>query len=172
MRHNPNPDFMKPLKPSGALGLVVGNEPLPRTQVVKRLWAYIRENDLQDIKNRRMINADAKLQAIFNGKDQVSMFEMTKLVNEHLSVVTEEEAKAFRKKTDGELLASSYATLGCSPEVSDEGLHERYRELCRQYHPDRVASLAPEIAELATEKFQEIQSSYNYTKDHRRKEKR
>ena len=75
---------MRPLQPDGALGAVVGNKPLPRTQVVKKLWAYIKRNGLQDTQNRRMINADAKLKPIFGGKKQVSMFEMTKLVSRHM----------------------------------------------------------------------------------------
>ena len=80
----PNAAFMKELKPSSALAEVIGAKPLPRTQVVKKLWDYIKKNDLQDKKNRRNINADAKLKPIF-GKAQVSMFEMTKLVSKHLS---------------------------------------------------------------------------------------
>lgn len=79
-----NPAFMKPLKPSDELSKVVGAKPLPRTEVVKKLWAYIKKNGLQDKKNRRNINADAALKPIF-GKSQVSMFEMTKLVSKHLS---------------------------------------------------------------------------------------
>ena len=79
-----NAAFMKPLQPSEALGKVVGSKALPRTQVVKKLWEYIKKNDLQDKKNRRNINADANLKPIF-GKAQVSMFEMTKLVSKHLS---------------------------------------------------------------------------------------
>ena len=75
---------MKELKPSAALAEVIGSKPVPRTQVVKKLWEYIKKNDLQDKKNRRNINADAKLKPIF-GKAQVSMFEMTKLVSKHLS---------------------------------------------------------------------------------------
>ena len=74
---------MKPLTPSAQLAEVVGSKLLPRTQVVKKLWEYIKKNDLQDKKNRRNINADAKLKPIF-GKSQVSMFEMTKLVSKHL----------------------------------------------------------------------------------------
>lgn len=80
-----NPAFMKPLQPSDELALIVGSKPLPRTQVVKKLWEYIKKNDLQDKKNRRNINADAKLKPVFAGKSQVSMFEMTKLVSKHLS---------------------------------------------------------------------------------------
>jgi chromatin remodeling complex protein RSC6 len=79
-----NAAFMKPLQPSSALSEIVGSKPLPRTQVVKKLWDYIKKNDLQDKKNRRNINADVKLKPIF-GKSQVSMFEMTKLVSKHLS---------------------------------------------------------------------------------------
>ena len=79
----PNAAFMKPMTPSSALSEVVGNKPLPRTEVTKRLWAYIKRNGLQDSKNRRMINADPKLKPIF-GKTSVNMFDMTKLVNKHL----------------------------------------------------------------------------------------
>ena len=80
----PNPAFMKPMQPSDDLGAVVGARPMPRTEVTKRIWDYIRKNGLQDQKNRRMINADDKLRAVFGGRRQVSMFEMTKLVNNHL----------------------------------------------------------------------------------------
>lgn len=82
-KRKPNPAFMKPLTPSATLAAVVGSSPLPRTEVVKKLWAYIRRNDLQDKQNRRNINADDKLKPIF-GKNTVSMFEMTKLVSKHL----------------------------------------------------------------------------------------
>ena len=80
----PSAAFMKPLTPSAALAEVVGANALPRTQVAKKLWAYIKKNNLQDPKERRMINADAKLKAVFGGKARVNMFEMTKLVNKHL----------------------------------------------------------------------------------------
>jgi chromatin remodeling complex protein RSC6 len=80
----PSAAFMKPLNPDAALAEVVGSKPLPRTEVAKKLWAYIKKNNLQDSKNRRMINSDAKLSAVFGGKKQVSMFEMTKLVSKHL----------------------------------------------------------------------------------------
>jgi upstream activation factor subunit UAF30 len=80
-----NPAFMRPLQPSEALGKVVGTKPIPRTEVVKKLWIYIKKNDLQDKKNRRNINADANLKVVFGGKAQVSMFDMTKLVSKHLS---------------------------------------------------------------------------------------
>jgi len=80
----PSAAFMKPLNPDAALAEVVGSKPLPRTEVAKKLWVYIKKQGLQDSKNRRMINADAKLAAVFGGKKQVSMFEMTKLVSKHL----------------------------------------------------------------------------------------
>ena len=75
---------MKPMKPSAVLSAVIGNKAMPRTQVAKKLWAYIKRKKLQDRKNRRMINADATLKAVFSGKNKVSMFEMTKLVSKHL----------------------------------------------------------------------------------------
>jgi upstream activation factor subunit UAF30 len=80
----PNAKFMKPLTPSADLAAVVGEKPLPRTEVTKKLWVYIKKNKLQDSKNRRMINADDALKTVFGGKKQVSMFEMTKLVAKHL----------------------------------------------------------------------------------------
>jgi len=80
----PNPAFMKPMQPSASLGAVVGVAAMPRTEVTKKLWQYIKRNGLQDAKERRMINADDKLKAVFGGKGRVSMFEMTKLVNKHL----------------------------------------------------------------------------------------
>ena len=83
-KRKPNAAFMKPLQPDAALSEVVGNKPMPRTEVTKKLWAYIKKQGLQDAKNKRMINADAKLAAVFGGKKQVSMFEMTKLVSGHL----------------------------------------------------------------------------------------
>jgi chromatin remodeling complex protein RSC6 len=80
----PNAAFMKPMTPDAALSAVVGAKPMPRTQVTKKLWDYIKKNGLQDKKNRRNINADEKLRPVFGGKGTVSMFEMTKLVNKHL----------------------------------------------------------------------------------------
>jgi len=82
-KRKPNAAFMRALTPSAALAAVIGANPIPRTEVVKKLWAYIRKNGLQDAQNRRNINADDKLKPIF-GKGQVSMFEMTKLVSKHL----------------------------------------------------------------------------------------
>lgn len=80
----PSAAFMKPLTPSAALAEVVGSKPLPRTEVVKKIWVYIKANKLQDAKNRRMINADAKLKVVFGGKAQVSMFDMAKHLSKHL----------------------------------------------------------------------------------------
>ncbi len=79
-----NAAFMRPVNPDATVAEVVGSKPIPRTEVTKRLWAYIKKNGLQDEKNRRMINADANLKAVFGGKSSVNMFEMTKLVNKHL----------------------------------------------------------------------------------------
>lgn len=80
----PNAAFMKPVTPDAALAAVVGAKPLPRTELTKKLWDYIKKNNLQDKKNRRQINADDALKAVFNGKKSVSMFEMTKLVSGHV----------------------------------------------------------------------------------------
>jgi chromatin remodeling complex protein RSC6 len=80
----PNAAFMAPVTPDAALSAVVGTKPLPRTELTKKLWDYIKKNGLQDKKNRRMINADAELKAVFGGKASVNMFEMTKLVSKHL----------------------------------------------------------------------------------------
>lgn len=84
VKRKPNAAFMKPMTPSATLAAVIGGSPMPRTEVTKKLWAYIKRNGLQDSKNRRNINADDKLQDVFGGKKQVSMFEMTKLVSRHL----------------------------------------------------------------------------------------
>jgi upstream activation factor subunit UAF30 len=84
-KRKPNAAFMKPMNIGDALQPVVGSKPLPRTEVTKRLWEYIKKNKLQDAKERRNINADDNLKKVFGGKKQVSMFEMTKLVNKHLS---------------------------------------------------------------------------------------
>ena len=83
VKRTPNAGFMKPMTPSAMLAAVVGAMPLPRTEVVKKIWEYIKKNKLQDANNKRMINADEKLRKIF-GKAQVSMFEMTKIINQHL----------------------------------------------------------------------------------------
>lgn len=83
-KRTPNAAFMKPMQPSAQLGAVVGNNGMPRTEITKKLWNYIKRNNLQDPKERRMIVADDKLKPVFGGKGRVSMFEMTKLVNKHL----------------------------------------------------------------------------------------
>jgi upstream activation factor subunit UAF30 len=84
-KRKPNAKFMAPMQVSDTLAEVVGNKPIPRTEVTKKLWAYIKKNNLQDAKERRNINADEKLRAVFGGKKVVSMFEMTKLVSRHLT---------------------------------------------------------------------------------------
>ena len=80
----PNAAFMKPVTPSASLAEIVGSKPIPRTEVTKKLWAYIKKNGLQDAKNKRMIKADGALKTVFGGKATVNMFEMTKLVSKHL----------------------------------------------------------------------------------------
>ena len=80
----PNAAFMAPLTPSATLAEVIGTKPLPRTEIIKKIWDYIKKNKLQDQKNKRMINADAKLKAVFAGKGQISMFELAKVINKHV----------------------------------------------------------------------------------------
>jgi len=81
----PNPAFMRPLQPSAKLAAVIGNSAMPRTQVISKLWAYIKRNGLQDSKNRRAINADEKLRPLFGGRSQVTMFDLAKIANQNLS---------------------------------------------------------------------------------------
>jgi len=83
-KRKPNAAFMRPVKPDAVLAAVVGASPLPRTQLTKKLWAYIKRRGLQDKKNRRMINADDALKKVFGGRSQVNMFAMTKLVSKHV----------------------------------------------------------------------------------------
>ena len=83
-KRKPNPAFMRPMTPSATLGAVIGTNAMPRTEVTKKIWGYIKRNSLQDKKNKRMIKADDKLKAVFGGKATVNMFEMTKLVSRHL----------------------------------------------------------------------------------------
>ena len=83
-KRKPNAAFMKAMTPSAVLAAVIGSSPMPRTEVTKKIWDYIKKNKLQDSINRRLINADEKLRAVFGGKGKVSMFEMTKLVSNHL----------------------------------------------------------------------------------------
>ncbi len=82
-KRKPNAAFMKPMQPSAQLAAVVGSQPMPRTEVTKKLWGYIKRKGLQDQKERRMINADDQLKVVFGGKSRVSMFDMTKLVSKH-----------------------------------------------------------------------------------------
>ena len=84
-KRTPSAAFMRPVTPDSALSAVVGSSPLPRTELTKKLWAYIKRNGLQDSKNRRAINADDKLRPVFGGKSQVTMFDMTKMVSKHVS---------------------------------------------------------------------------------------
>ena len=84
-KRKPNAAFMKPVTPDAALAAVVGAKPLPRTELTKQLWVYVKANNLQDPKKKTQINADEKLQAVFDGKKSVSMFEMTKLVSGHVT---------------------------------------------------------------------------------------
>ena len=84
VKRKPNAAFMRPVQPDAILAAVVGSSPMPRTEITKKLWAYIKKHGLQDAKERRMINADANLKAVFGGKGKVSMFEMTKLVGKHV----------------------------------------------------------------------------------------
>ena len=84
-KRTPSAAFMRPVQPDNALSAVVGSSPLPRTELTKKLWAYIKRNGLQDSKNRRAITADDKLLPVFGGKSQVTMFDMTKMVNKHVS---------------------------------------------------------------------------------------
>ena len=83
-KRTPNAAFMTPLNPSPVLAEVIGNKPLPRTEIVKKIWDYIKKNNLQDKKNKRMINADTKLKVVFGGKDQVSMFDLAKIVSKNV----------------------------------------------------------------------------------------
>ena len=84
-KRTPSAAFMRPVQPDTQLAAVVGSSPLPRTELTKKLWAYIKRNGLQDSKNRRAINADDKLRPVFGGRSQVTMFDMTKMVNKHVS---------------------------------------------------------------------------------------
>ncbi|MCC6611604.1 MAG: SWIB/MDM2 domain-containing protein [Burkholderiales bacterium] len=83
-KRKPSAAFMKPMTPTDVLASIIGNKPMPRTEVTKRVWDYIKKNKLQDVIKRTMINADEKMRELFGGKKQVSMFEMTKFINKHL----------------------------------------------------------------------------------------
>src|SRR4030088_394542 len=99
-KRKPNAAFMKPMTPSAALAEVVGSKAIPRTEVTKKLWGYIKKNKLQDSKNRRMINADDALKVISGGKKQVSMFEMTKLVSKHLKYPPSRDSPGTRTRKE------------------------------------------------------------------------
>jgi len=83
-KRRPNHGLLKPVQPSAELAAIVGNTPLPRTEITKRLWAYIKEHALQDVQNKRLINADAKLRRVIDGQEQISMFDLPKLVSRHV----------------------------------------------------------------------------------------
>ena len=122
------------LQPDEALAVIIGDAPLTRTEVVKKLWGYIRENGLQDAKNPHYINADDNLRKVFGGKDQVSMFEITKLVNRHVAAAEEVQEEVVKELAE-ELLWSAYEVLDCSIDMSDEEIRRQYREL---YHWNSV----------------------------------
>lgn len=153
------------LQPSEELAAMIGDVPLYPAQVVEELWGYVRENGLQDTKNPRRIKVDENLGKIFGRKDQVTLFELTRMVTKHLFVCSEGSLvtdKELGREFQEQVLAGSYETLGCSPEMSDEELKQKYRELSREYHPDRLLceEIPAIIVKLAKEKFQEIQSAY------------
>ena len=161
-RQRNNPLFMRPLRPSKHLAAIVADGVFPRTEIVKRVWEYLREHDLQDRDNRRVINADGKLLPIFGYKKQVSLFDLTRFLSQHLEAASPEEERAYEAAEDRRGLARAYTLLQCKPDVSDEELRSVYHQLCRQYHPDRVSSLGPELVELATDKFQDLQWAYDF----------
>ena len=160
--------MLKRLQPSEELASILGDEPVSQAQVVEGFWGYIRENGLQDARNPRRINSDDNLRRIFGGKDQMTLLEFTRGVNRYLFAceggeggegVPEEE---LGRELEKRMLASCYETLGCSPEISDRELKQKYRELCQEYHPNRLAGeeIPAGIIKLAKERFQEIQSAY------------
>ena len=156
---------MKLLQPSEELAGIVGHEPMPPAQVVEELWGYIRENGLQDPRNPRRIKVDENLGRIFGGKDQVTVLELARLIGKHLSAGSEGEAipdEELGRKLEERVLASAYETLGCLPEISDEELKQKFRELCQENRPDRLTGeeVPAGIIKLVEEKFQEIQGAY------------
>ena len=156
---------MKLLQPSEELAAIIGNEPMSPAQAVEELWGYIRENGLQDAKNPRRIKADDDLRSLLGGKDQVTVLELARLVGKHLSVCPECKAatgQELGREFEEQVRASAYETLGCSPEMSDEELKQKFRKLCQENRPDRVAGeeIPAGIVKLAEERFQEIQGAY------------
>ena len=152
-------------QPSEELGVIVGDEPMSPAQVIEALWGYIRENGLQDAKNPRRIKADDDLRSLLGGKDQVTLLELTRGVNRRLSAVPEGEAatdEELWRELEEQVLGSAYETLGCSQETTDEELKQKYRELCQEYHPDRLTGeeVPAGITKLVEERFQEVQSAY------------
>ena len=157
--------MLKRLQPSEELAAIVGEEPVSKAQVVEELWGYIRENGLQDPKNPRRIKADDNLRRIFDGQDQMTLLEFARRVNRYLMACTEGEGipdEELGRELEKKMLASCYETLRCSPEMSDGELKREFRELCQEYHPNRLAGeeIPAEIVKLAKEKFQKIQSAY------------
>ncbi len=134
MKRKPSPSFMRPLQPDEALSAIVGNKPLPRTEIVKKLWSYIRTNNLQDSHNKRMINADDKLRALFGGKKQVSMFDMTKLISQHLDVSSGQDTQKPSLRREDDRVSNLQSVL-----ASGDGSIER---------PYKVKSIQEEYAIL------------------------
>ena len=156
---------MERLQPSEELAAIVGHEPMSQAQVVEELWGYIRENGLQDPGNPRRIRADDHLGRIFAGKDRATLVEVAKRVSRHLIAGAQgeqAEEEVLWREFEKEMLGSCYETLGCFPEMSDEELKREFRELCRVFHPDRLAGeeIPAGIIRLAGKRFQEIQSAY------------
>ena len=156
---------MKRLQPSEKLAAIIGDQPMSPAQAVEELWGYIRENGLQDAKNPRRIKADANLERIFGGQDQVTLLELARLIGKHLSAGSEGEAipeEELGREFEEKVLASAYETLGCSPGISDEDLKQKFRELCQENRPDRLAGeeVPAAIIKLVEEKFQEIRAAY------------
>ena len=161
------------LQPSEKLAAIIGDEPMSLAQVVEELWGYIRENDLQDARNPRRIKAGDHLRGIFGGQDQVTLFEFTRGVNRHLFAGAEGQAvpdEELGREFEEQVLAGSCETLGCTPEMPDAELKRKYRELSREYHPDRLVGeeIPASIVKLAKERFQEIQNAYEVVMESRR----
>ena len=152
---------MKRLQPSEELAALIGKEPVSPAQAVEELWGYIRENGLQDAENPRRIKADDDLRSLLGSKDQVTVLELARMVGKHLEgeAATDEE---LWRELEKQVLASAYETLGCWPEISDEELKQKFRELCQENHRTRLAGeeIPAGIIKLVEEKIQEIQGAY------------